>query len=161
MVLLAREFPNYRFLYKPFHYQQDTPAVRLAKDKDSNCKVVRYTGLLDLMPKSDLILLDFPSTALLQAATTDRPMIVLVDARFLRMEPEALRLLRRRAWVGESLDEFMTLAVQFLKKGDFSRLNAPDDEFLQRFGTHRQDGLSAERALDALLSKKKVAAYAR
>jgi hypothetical protein len=150
MVMLAREFPQFDFLFKPFHNQVDTPAVRLAAQKGSNCRIVRYQGLLRLLPKADLILLDFPSTALLQALATDRPLVVLVDTRFLQMNPDALELLRRRAAVGQSLDDFLDLARAFLRRGSFPRIAHPDDEFLKRYGTYRHDGRSTERALDAL-----------
>jgi len=156
LVLLAREFPKFRFLFKAFHYQLDTPAVRLASEKGSNCRVIRYGGLLKTLGSVDAFILDFPSTALLQALATDRSVIVLVDKRFLKMDREALTLLRRRALVGETLEEFIDLARAFLSKGDLSRLKNPDDQFLKLYGTHVQDGKSVNRALDALLSKVEV-----
>jgi hypothetical protein len=153
LVLLAREFPRYRFLFKAFHHQQDTPAVHLALEKGSNCRVIRYGGLLKSLNKANIFLLDFPSTALLQVLATDRPVIVLVDKRFLRMDKQALALLRRRALVGETVEEFIQLARGFLTRGDLSPLTEPNDDFLKAYGTFRQDGKSAQRAIAALLGQ--------
>ena len=163
LVAMAREFPQYDFIFKAFPYQdqRDTPAVALARTTGSNCHVEFEQPLPALIARADLIVVLFPSTALLEALLTDKPVIVLVDPRFVRMRPPARAALERRAIVSSSPEDFVEQVRERLRRGDFTLPAAVDDQFLRDYGTHLDDGKSAERALAALASTPAVDAFGR
>jgi hypothetical protein len=155
MAALAGEFPQYDFLYKCFHAQTDTPAIRFALGKGSRCRVLYNQprrGLPFWMARAEAIVINFPSTALLHAVATNASLLVLVDKRYVTMAPEALEKLRRRATVSESLDGFEADLRAFLKRGGFDRAAPKDDSFLKAYCTHQGDGRSAQRVMDVLCS---------
>ena len=100
----------------------------------------------DLLPAADAVIIDYPSTTLLEALVTGKPVLVLVDSRVLAFDESAMKLLRKRARVASTPQELMELVQGFLGNGmphdDFSA----DNEFLREYGTHLGDGLSLERA---------------
>jgi hypothetical protein len=163
VVGLAREFPQYDFIFKAFPYQdqRDTPAVALARTTGSNCQAEFDQPLPALIARADLIVVLFPSTALLEALLTDKPVIVLVDPRFVRMRPPARAALERRAIVASSPEEFVERVRGRLRHGDFRLSAAVDDQFLREYGTYLDDGRSAERALAALASTPAADAFGR
>jgi hypothetical protein len=152
LVEAARDFPQYTFTFKAFPNadQRRTPAVALARMRGSNCRAVTARSMRPLLARADFIVLAFASTALLEALLTDRRILVLVDPRFVRMRPEARRRLEGRASVASSPAEFVASYRRTLTEGDFRPLPDPDDTFLREYGTHLNDGRSAERALSAI-----------
>lgn len=150
MVAIAGEFPDYDFVFKPFPFQIDTPATRIASRAGSNCRVELRAGLTRLLPEASFIVLNFPSTALLEALLTDRPIIVFADRRSIRMFPEAKAALSRRAMLAETVDDFLAGIRSVLERKAFAPVPNPDQTFLRMYGTHLNDGASARRALDAI-----------
>lgn len=154
MVACAREFAAHEFIFKafPYHDQRDTPAVALARTPGSNCRVEFDTPLPSLIAEADLIALLFPSTALLEALLSDRAVIVLVDPRFVEMRAAARAALERRATVADAPAQFLDQLRGLLQDGRFQVSTPVDDQFLREFGTHLDDGKSADRAVAALAS---------
>ena len=151
LVAAAREFPRCRFTFKafPFSGQSAVPAVVLARSRGSNCRVA-VRSMRRLIERADFVVLSFASTALLEALTTDRKILVLVDPRFVLMHADALAALKRRAHVAENPADFIATYRRLLAERDFARVPAPDDTFLRDYGTHLDDGRSAARALNAI-----------
>ncbi len=152
MVSAAREFLDYDFVFKAFPNQADTPAIRLARKPGSNCQVESKNRLEILMARSDLIVLNFPSTALTEALITDRPILLFADGRSIRMYPEAKAALAKRVMLNETAEGFIATYRKLLASGKFEPVVNPDQSFLQMYGTHLNDGRSAERALSAILN---------
>ncbi len=151
MVAVAREFPDYDFVLKLFPGQVETPATRIARRPGSNCRVEVTARLPALMVRADLIVLNFPSTALLEALLTDRPVLVFVDGRSIRMFPEAKAALSKRAMVAATPEQFVSMFRRALSRGEVEVIPHPDQSFLEMYGTHLNDGHSAERALGSIL----------
>lgn len=151
LVEAARDFPHCRFTFKafPFPGQTAVPAVVLARGRESNCRVA-VRSMRRLIARADFVVLSFASTALLEALTTDRQILVLVDPRFVLMHADALAALKRRAHVAENPAAFIATYRRLLAEGDFGRVPAPDDTFLREYGTYLDDGRSAVRALNAI-----------
>jgi hypothetical protein len=99
----------------------------------------------DLLAYADLIVLDWPSTTLLQALVTDRPVFVLTKHR--KLYPEALVLLSRRAVLAAELEEMAMRVRTFAETGRYPA-DVCDSAFLLDYGLHRSDGSSRERAAD-------------
>ncbi len=141
-----KRFPDVHFLYKPFPEHPLDPVARLIDKGVANVTVVRDIPVSDLFEACDAYAIDIPSTALLEALLTPKPVLTYADARFVRLRPEACELLRRRAVVSETPDAFIGDLEAFLSTSSFEELVDADETFLCAYGTHLNDGRSAERA---------------
>jgi len=150
MVELMREFPEVRFIYKAFPMLEPDPIIRLIADRCPNCTVVTRVPLPELLWASDLHVIDMPSTGLLEALLTPKPIVILADRRHNGLLPEARELLRKRADVTEDPDAFCARVRARLQSKEFAEIATPNQEFLLAYGLCRDDGASAARALAAL-----------
>jgi hypothetical protein len=102
----------------------------------------------DLICKAKAIVIDTPTTTLLQAAFTNAPVFVLT--RFIKFTEHAMGLLRRRAVTADSTRELVGKLNEYVKTGRYPA-DVFDREFIKAYGTHLDDGKSSERAADAVL----------
>ncbi|HMH50528.1 MAG TPA: hypothetical protein VK548_09875 [Candidatus Acidoferrum sp.] len=158
VVGLAREFPRYEFVLKTFPGQSDTPAARLAGRQGSNCRVEARRTLTRLLAGADLIVLTFPSTALLEAVVTDRPIVLLADRESIRLRAEARETLQRRLVLVEERGAFVDACRRVLREGNLARVPPPDESFARLYGVHVGDGRCAVRAVDAVLQRARAEA---
>lgn len=147
--VLAR-FEPVRILYKPFPEEPLDPIVRWIQRNHPNIKVIRHTPFTELLDAADACVIDIPSTALLEALLTPKPVLAYADARFVTLRPEARKLLSRRTLLSEKPEEFLAQLEGFLARGRFGELTNPDDSFLRAYGTDLDDGRAAERVAVAL-----------
>ena len=103
----------------------------------------------DLLSRSSAMLFDLVSTGILQALLTDKPVFVFSDLA--PLDDDALALLRRRAVVSPSPNEFAGSVAGFLR-GDavFPDSLAASHDFIRAFGLHEGDGNSSRRAVSIL-----------
>ena len=101
----------------------------------------------DLLPRCDAVVIDLPTTTVLQAAATDLPLFVLTS-HFEYPKDAAEALARRAVCSGDARE--LVAAVNSWRDSDSYAADTRDDEFLQRYGTFRGDGRSKERALAVL-----------
>ena len=103
-----------------------------------------------------MFILDVPSTSLLEALTTDRP-IILCGYRFPwawspnDWHPSILDMWQERVQYEENLREFLDLVRNNLSDGTFKSVNS-EDKMLKLFGTYLDDGNSVERTYSFLES---------
>ena len=150
VIELFRRFGDFRFIYKTFDDTVENPIHQIIRDSCPNVLNVTHPPLTDLMWAADAIIVDFPSTGLLEVLLTDKPLVVYADRNALRMFPEAKQMLRKRARFAETPEDFLMQIEQLLEKGDFEKVPDPDTSFLRTYGTFLDDGRSAERAVDVL-----------
>jgi len=150
VVDVMREFPDLRFVYKAFPTGTQDPIIDLIAARCPNCRVVHRIALPELVWAADLHVIDVPSTGLLEALLTPKPIVVLADKRYERLHPEARALLQKRAVLAETPTDFRRQLRERLGTHDFAELASPNQEFLLAYGLHRDDGRSAERALATL-----------
>jgi len=148
------QFPNVQCVFKLHAATALSPIVQYVKDRGyANCRVITE-DFKKLVHLADAFVLDYPSTTLLEALTTNRPILFCGHAlpmRFNREKwhPSILPMWKERVLYAEHLDEFLEMLRDFLRKGDFSPVKS-SDEMLRLFGTHLNDGRSAERAVAEL-----------
>lgn len=101
----------------------------------------------------DAIIIDHVITALGEALLTRKPLLVYAPGSVEAIPelPDARVLLRRRASVAETPDQFLETIRLFLDANDFSELADADDGFLRSYCTHLNDGQSAQRAAAAVI----------
>jgi len=132
----------------PSHTHRETPLRWYAREKGfGNCRFIRdECSFKDLLPLADVLVIDLPSTTLLEALTTSKPMFVYTG--HLHIDDQAQKLLERRAFCHRELEDFVDGLEKFLSSGIMD-MDLSDTEFLKRFGT--ADGASGKKAAEALI----------
>jgi hypothetical protein len=115
-----------------------TDALRVVKGEES---------FDDLLKRSDVVVLDFPSTTLLKSLATASPVFVLTGHCLFNAEAQAM-LGKRAVAVGKA-DELVSALRSFFADGSYPA-NVKDQSFLKGYGTHLNDGKSGARALEIL-----------
>lgn len=114
---------------------------------------VRFVGaeksFQKLLLEHDAVLIDSPTTTLLEALSTDIPVFVLTAA--VRWPDESLAELSRRAVCDDDPDRLVEELGGFIRTGLYPADRA-DRAFLRKYGTHFDDGRSAERGAGAVLT---------
>jgi hypothetical protein len=100
------------------------------------------------MKRSDLIVIDSPSTVLLQATATNSK-IMLLNLAF-PMTELGLTSLKKRVVYSEDLDSFLQVLKDTLQHQYFNNDPFKDDSFLRLFGSHLHDGQSLQRSAEAV-----------
>lgn len=128
---------------------RDTPLPWYAREKEfGNCQFIRdECSSTDLLPLADVVVIDFPSTTLLQALTTSKPIFVYTG--HLHIDDQAQKLLERRTSCHRDLRDFLNALEKFLS-GGITDVDLSDTEFLRKFGT--ADGTSGMRAATILIN---------
>ncbi|HOK80902.1 MAG TPA: CDP-glycerol glycerophosphotransferase family protein [bacterium] len=144
------KFPNIQFVYKPFPEFPEDPMAEMLALRVKNCKVVKDISVPEIISSSNAVIIDIPSTALLEAMLTDRPLLVFADSRFITLLDKARQLLKKRAIVAEKPEDFYSRMTEFLSSIP-EVLKRPDCSFVKEYGTYLDDGKSAERAFNKIM----------
>jgi len=150
---VLKKHNQYKVIIKtrPSHGYRETPLRSYAENLGfKNCQYIRnerlFTGLL-LM--ADIIVIDTPATTLLQALVTAKPVFAYFG--HLRIDSKARALLERRAYCFDELSDFVANLDAFLSNGVINiKVDLNDRAFLEKYGLHKSDGKSGERAARAL-----------
>lgn len=124
---------------------RETPLREYAQAQGfKNCRFVKDEASFGrLLSESGIVAIDFPSTTLLEALTSSKPVFVCTE--HLKMDAGAERLLKRRAFCYKTSKK-MADGLDAYLKGAKMKVDLNDREFLKRYGTYKDDGKSAQRA---------------
>ena len=152
VVELCSRFPGIELILKlyPRDWLSSPLEQWVKKQGFRNCRIIRETPFSGVLPQTDLFILDYPTTTLLEALVTEKPVIVLADRSYYRLRPFAVQSLRKRAILSETPEQFLHDIAEVLKQDDWSFHQEINDKFLCAYGTHLNDGRSAERAVQLL-----------
>lgn len=130
------------------HYPEPPWTAPLRDSK--KLKVIKSEkSFMDLVSESSAVILDCPSTTLLQALAARKPVFVLT--RHWELSEPAQTTLAERAVCRRDADELMTLLGGFVTNGLYPA-DLRSSSYLKQFGTHFDDGKSAARAWDEVES---------
>ncbi|MBI5631805.1 MAG: hypothetical protein HY921_13080 [Elusimicrobia bacterium] len=150
VVDLFAEFPGADLVVIPklgeFWAQNPLPEY-LASRKYPNV-FLHTTGFGKLLQAADAFIMDWPSTAFLEALTTDRPILITDCGLNWQWQESARAHFGKRVLYARELEDFLALVRKTLKERDFGP--RPDRGFISEYGTFLDDGRSAERALERL-----------
>jgi|GEM_PF-4213848 len=126
---------EYQYILKIFPcYNEKDPIVPYIKDKKKeNFMVIWDKFFKYIMPCADLIVMDAVSTPLLEALTTNQKIMIydLYKSTF----PDAVEVLRKRAYYSDNIDEYLNELDKELAKGDFEIKN-PNNDFSELYGKY-------------------------
>jgi hypothetical protein len=133
-----------RVLYKPFpsNWVADPIPEFLAKEVP-NADVVSGS-LVEMIRLVDAVILDFPSTALAEVVMTDKPLVVHAGEQWCPLFPKAEALLRKRALVSSTPEDFEANVDLLVSQPERVR-ELSDSGFRREHVTYLDDGRSAER----------------
>jgi hypothetical protein len=118
----------------------------LEDKKIENITIIKDMAFPELVACAGLVVIDTPTTTLLQAIATRKPVFVLT--RHLHLNEDADKLLRKRVYCCESRDKFLFLLGRYLITGPLpDEPDVENREFLEWYGVYRDDGKVAERVL--------------
>lgn len=148
---LMKQYGDVSFIFKPYSDRDDTLFRDLiARSGATNCRVISDIPLFTLMQAADAVLVEFPSTALLEAATTRKPIVAYVDRESLRLEGEAREILGRRAVIAETHGAFLEAIRTLVENGPLGDQADLDEGYATEFVLDRSKGPSASRAWEAV-----------
>lgn len=127
-----------------------SPIVDYIRDqKLSNSTYIASVGFSRLLTLADAFVFDYAATALLEAMTTDTPIYLFND--FLRFEPEALEVLKRRTIFHNDLEEFCGHLEKDLVEGTCFEKRLTDKGYLRLYGSPDDGSKSVQRIAGTLL----------
>jgi len=104
---------------------------------------------LNLLSESEIVVIDFPSTTLLQAIAAKKTIFVLL--KHLTITDEAKKILRKRAYCSENINEFTDMIRRYLNNEPIEQQpSITNTEFLEQYGIHKLDAKIDERAIKIL-----------
>jgi len=125
---------------REFLSEKGFPYITVVKNERSYTDLVRHAGA---------VVLDCPSTTLLEAVATKRDVLVLL--KHVRLTEDATELLRKRAYLTEDRKGFTRLLAQYLRGEETGQHPDPGNtEFLEAYGVRAPDGKVEERALSVI-----------
>lgn len=148
---LMRGCAGVTFIFKPYS-DRDSRMIQemLVRRGVANCRIVSDMPLLDLMQVADAIAVEFPSTALLEAAVSGKPLAVYVDRESLRLEPAAASALHEGAIVAETHADFLA-AIRRLADGSLpDAMSRGARRYAREYALDRSAGPAAARAFGVL-----------
>ncbi len=153
VIRMGARYPQYDFCIKPYPDKTNrNPIPSLIKNLDTkHISILENVRFSKVVHEADLIVVDFPSTTLLQALTTSAPILAYVDSRQIQLDPEARRMIKKRVTLSETPQEFFRTFKHLLSVGDSEWMASSNSEFLEHYGILKEDGNSARRAYDCLV----------
>lgn len=143
--------PEYSIIMKlhptPYYRKLDFKSYTDEKKYSNFEFIMNEKSTEELLLLADTVILDIPSTVLLQSLTTSKPVFVYMGhARF---DPAPLQLLMNRAVCHENLEEFILKLEDYLTNKNYSK-DLSNKDYLLRFGTYLDKGFASRRAAEAL-----------
>jgi len=132
-------------------YSQHPHFSEYIKDNQfKNIKLIKNKpSFPTLLHNSDIVIIDFPSTTLLQAIAAKKTAFVLL--KHLTLTDKAQYLLKKRAYCSEDLGEFLEMIHKYLNRESLEQ--APDvnnTEFLEEYGITCKEGEISEKVIKIL-----------
>lgn len=129
----------------PSHYRYDNPPWVEDLPKSKRIRIVYgRPNFVELLTRHDVVIIDSPTTTLLQAVSTKLPVFVLMSV--IRWPDEAVDLLRRRASCAENAVRLMEELEQYTRARTYDG-DLENDDFLRQYAVHNGKAVSTVMSL--------------
>lgn len=149
IVAILRKYDKYSIIMKlhPSLLYMDPDIQSFTMDRGiKNFHIVKNEkSTVELLSHADIVVIDLPSTTLLQALTTTKPIFIYMG--HMLFDKKAYQLLEKRAVCSEKIEDFIFELDDYLKNVSF-RKDVDNQDFLKMFGTC--EGSAAQRAVNKL-----------
>lgn len=149
------EFPEIQFVFKLQAIQGHpcSPIIQVLQDLQPPNVIAITDPLTSVIPMADMFITDYPSTSFLQMLTTKTPILVCGHKLPRRWAPDwhpsVLDMWQERVAYTDDLPDFLNLMRTHFREGMFQPIDS-SNTLLKQFGTHIDDGKSADRAHEFL-----------
>ncbi len=144
--------PNVSLIYKDHYKGHNTnPMGNYISDLNTSRISIMNNKLSTIIHTADCFMTDSPTTTFLEICITDKPVICFVNTDFLGLNESALKLMRKRSDVftdEKSFFQYLENVEKSILKSNIGKTT--NTEFLELFGTHKNDGLVSSRFLNAI-----------
>lgn len=123
------------------NFEEDPPWINDFKHSD-NVRLIRDTGFVELLFDHDIIVIDSPTTTLLQAVSTRLPVYALTS--IVKPSQNDLQILKKRAVCCDSAESMIEVLKKHIEDGIY-QANTDDNEYKKLYCTHLDDGKSEQR----------------
>lgn len=130
-----------------FSLNQEPPWAQELISQDRIRIIQKSQTFSELLSENDIIIIDSPTTTVLEAATTLKPIFVLTSN--VVYSDSAKEMLAKRAVCSQDAVALMSKMEDYLERGEYAA-SLKDREFLNKYGIYREDNGSKERALKIL-----------
>ena len=103
------------------------------------------------LPEAAGFIFDFPSTTFLEALSTDKPIFICLNPRLTHLDPGVESIIARRVVLCRGIHDLEDQLRRYFG-GQSLPVNFKEISVRQHFATHLDDGLSLDRAVQALES---------
>ena len=128
----------------PITTHQSPPWVDQFRSKNWLRLVKSSPRFIELLKSQDIVIIDLPTTVLLEAISTNKPVFVLM--RHWKYSDDDRKMLERRVFCADSVDILMNVVEEYIETGNYPA-SFYDDTFLKMHGNYLDDGKSIERAI--------------
>ena len=152
------DYPDIQFVIKTRESDGHTcpPIVHQVRENGpANCLVIT-APFPSVIGMADMFVIDVASTMFLEMLTTNRPILLCAHQLSKKLDPASWSAEVREMWdervaYSTDLDEFIQTLRWYLEQDSVNPVRSTNT-LLKLFGTHKNDGASADRAHDFLLS---------
>jgi len=123
------------------NFEEDPPWINDFKRSD-NVRLIRDTSFVELMSDHNIIVIDSPTTTLLQAISTRLPVYALTS--IVKPSQNDLHILKKRAVCCDSAESMIEVLKKHIEDGSY-RANVDDNEYEKLYCTYLDDGKSERR----------------
>lgn len=109
----------------------------------------RKKSFSELIMEASAIIIDAPTTTLLEALTTSKPVFVLTE--FIKLNDLACSLLTKRAICKDDVNDLISYMQKYVSEGIYDA-DVHDTSYLKAFGNYLDDGRSGERGVEECLT---------
>lgn len=140
----------FKLIPVPCENLPDPPMLVKSSQLPGSCAVIKNeVGFIDLLPFADMVVLDEPSTTLVEAAVLQKPIFLLtIDPKI--FVNGSYELIRRRAVCSERPRELVEFIDKYLISGDYPA-DVNDRSFVKEYSAYLDDGKSLDRVMDSVL----------
>lgn len=131
----------------PITTHQDPPWIIEFYNKKGIRIVKRESCFIDLLKSHDIVIIDLPTTVLLEALATNKPIFVLM--RHWKYSYYDRKILEKRVVCADSVNILMNAVEKHIETGNYPA-SFCDETFLRAYGNYLGDGKSSERVLKIL-----------
>mgnify|MGYP001605190221 FL=1 len=125
-------------------YSHDDPKW-IDKYYNNNITIIKYKpSFIDLLKTHDVVVLDIPTTVLLQALAASKP--VFINMKHWRYPAEAYEMLKKRAVCSDEVSDLLKHLQNYLNTGTYTA-DINNNDFLKAYGIHEGDYKSDVRAM--------------
>lgn len=137
---------GWRLIIKPhpaLHVLSNPLGDYIRDNRIRNVEINSNVNLTKLLNACELVILDYPATALIQSMALRKSLIVY--SGFFTIEKSLQERLKNIIGVYDNKDDFLKNIESLLKNGDLFRDKLNYDGFLSGYATHKNDGNSTSR----------------